>query len=73
MEQLGPMMRSWLGLGSGQIAPSKNRLLKVKGMLKRIKQVIQVQKLVGLPPPTLELLGVFAEVITFSGASAHEF
>ena len=44
------------------------------------KQVIRVQKLVGLPPPALELLGVFlrfritfAEVITFSGASAHEF
>ena len=46
----------------------------------RLKQVIRVQKLVGLPPPALELLGVFlrfrktfAEVITFSGASAHEF
>ena len=44
------------------------------------KQVIRVQKFVGLPPPALELLGVFvrfrrtfAEVITFGGASAHEF
>ena len=44
------------------------------------KKVIQVKKLVGLPPPHLNYLGVFlryirafAEVNTFGGASAHEF
>ena len=43
-------------------------------------QVIQVKKLVGLPPHALKLLGAFlrfrrafAEVITFGGASAHKF
>ena len=43
------------------------------------KQVIQVEKLVGLPPPYSKCLGVylrfrraFAEVITFGGASAHK-
>ena len=44
------------------------------------KQVIRVQKLVGLPPPHSNYLRVFlrfrrtfAEVITFGEASAHEF
>ena len=44
------------------------------------EQVIRVQKLVGLPPPHSNYLGVFPrfrrtfpEVITFGEASAHEF
>ena len=48
--------------------------------LHTMKQVIQVQKLVGLPPPHsnyfdvyLRLRRTFAEVIMFGGASVHEF
>ena len=48
--------------------------------LAAIKQVIQVKKLVGLPPPHSNYLGVFlrfrrtfTEVITFDKALAHEF
>ena len=47
---------------------------------KKKKQVIRVEKLVGLPPPHSNYLDVFfrfkrafAKVITFVGASAHEF
>ena len=67
---------------NGEHYPPKSIHLILMGLQRfiREKQVIRVQKLVGLPPPTLELLGVFlrfritfAEVITFSGASAHEF
>ena len=61
-------------------AIDNDTLLKTAQKTDKKKQVIRVQKLVGLPPPALELLGVFlrfkitfAEVITFSGASAHEF
>ena len=56
------------------------RIWAMISVSKQQKQVIRVQKLVGLPPLALELLGVFlrfrrtfAEVITFGGASAHEF
>ena len=49
-------------------------------MKKALKQVIRVQKLVGLPPPHSNYLGIFrrfrrtfAEFITFGGVSAQEF